>query len=81
MGQKQLKKIRRVHRLITQEIEPILPQILRELDHNQEKFDRWFQMAVFLKMQASEIPLSEYMPAKLGFPVRPPIFNPKAEDE
>lgn len=79
MGQKQLKKIRRVHRLIEQEIEPILPQIMSELDHNQEKFQRWFEMAVFLKMKVNEMPLEEYMPSKLGFRVRLPIFNPKPE--
>jgi hypothetical protein len=76
MGQKQIKKIRREQRKIFQEIEPILSQAVHELGGDRELLDQWVEMVLLFRPRESELPITEFLPSRMGFDVTPSIFMP-----
>ncbi|HYX37568.1 MAG TPA: hypothetical protein VE954_31080 [Oligoflexus sp.] len=77
MGQKQIKKMRREQRKILEEVRPIFSQAVKELEGDRDLLDEWIEMVLFLKMNEQGIPITEYLPSKLGFKAKLTIFTPE----
>lgn len=65
MGQKQIKRTRRILRNIQAVFGPIMPEVLEYLDYDEELFMRWATAAMLLYEAMPETTLDELHPSNL----------------